>query len=156
MSEGPPKMPEGMTKLEYILLAEELGMQAEGLPFPGIDANAYAKMKADEANPDPNYPDTTTSIDERVRRLHEHGMNVVLGKNPESGNVYILPRDSDDIEKDGLFPKHLNVQSGMDPRLMKLIEASKKPLLKNLIVLPAEHKIKPSFQKKDIISPTEY
>jgi|SRR3989344_1834683 len=150
MSEGSPKSLEGMTKLEYILLAEELSRQVKGFPFPGISREARDKIKAGEEE-DPGY---ATPIDVLLERFQRHGMKVVLGKNPESGNIFILPRDSDDIEQDNLFPKHLDIHDGMDPKLIKLIEASKKPRLKNLIILPAEHKMKPSFQKKDIILPT--
>ncbi|MFA6519291.1 MAG: hypothetical protein WCT41_00470 [Candidatus Paceibacterota bacterium] len=129
MSEGIPNQ-EGMTKSEYLRLAVELSEQVEALPFFGIDEGAYQTMKKGEEEVDPDYPDTTTPIDARVARLQLHGMKIVLGKNPQSGMVYVLPGDSDDIENDGLFPRHLSLHSDMDARLKKLILANKKPSLK--------------------------
>lgn len=127
MSEGPPSKREGMTLAEYISLAEELSQNPEGFPFPGLNPDAYAKIKADEARSDPYHPDRTPSIEARMQHFRNQGMKVVLGKNPQSGDVYILPRGSDDIEQDALFPKHLDIHDGMDPKLVELIEASKKP-----------------------------
>lgn len=131
MSEGVPKPPEGMTKSEYLRLAVELSESPESLPFFGINDETYATMKKGEEEPDPDYPDTTTPIDVRIKRLQEHGMKVVLGKNPQSGMVYILPGDSENIEDDGLFPRHLDISSDMDPRVKKLILANRKPFLKS-------------------------
>ena len=90
MSEGSPKSLEGMTKLEYILLAEELSRQVKGFPFPGINSGARDKIKAGEEE-DPGY---ATPIDVLLERFQRHGMKVVLGKNPESGNIFILPPDT--------------------------------------------------------------
>jgi len=46
---------------------------------------------------------------------------VMLGKNPESGNVYILPRNSDNIEMDSISPRQLQLIEEMDERLKELI-----------------------------------
>jgi len=48
-------------------------------------------------------------------------MKVVLGKYPESGNVFILPAQSDDIVNDNLFPRHLQTNEMMGEKLKKLI-----------------------------------
>ncbi|MDB5244483.1 MAG: hypothetical protein JWN18_353 [Parcubacteria group bacterium] len=130
MSEGVPKQPEGITKSEYLCLAVGLSERAESFPFLGLDEKVYSKMKDDENNPNPDYPDTTTPIDERIERLHVHGMRVIIGKNPQTGMVYIMPADSVDIENDGLFPKHLAVREGMDPSLQQLVESNRKPFIK--------------------------
>jgi hypothetical protein len=125
MSEGPPKQrvesSEKMPVAEYILLAKELVESQEHFPFPGIDPQAYSKIKADEEEA----LGYSTPIDELLERFKNEGMKVVLGKHPESGNVFILPAQSDDIENDNLFPKHLLVSEEMDEKLKKLILARK-------------------------------
>ncbi len=121
MSEGAPKFEnEKMMKAEYIRLAEELSQHTESFPFAGVNENAYSEIKATE---DPVY---ATPIDVLIERFQKHGMKVVLGKNPQSGNVFILPGDSNNIEEDSLFPRHLDVSDDMDSGLKKLILANKK------------------------------
>ena len=130
MSEGSPTVSEKMKMSEYLRLAVELSEHPEAFLFFGIDDAVYQTMKKGEEEVDPDYPDTTTPIDARVARLQLHGMKIVPGKNPQSGMVYVLPGDSDDIENDGLFPRHLNIHDDMDPRIKKLILANRKPFLK--------------------------
>jgi hypothetical protein len=50
---------------------------------------------------------------------------VVLGEHPESGNVFILPLQSNDIAKDFVFPRHLQISEGMDEKLKRLILMNK-------------------------------
>jgi len=110
-----------MPVAEYVLLAKEIIERQETFPFPGIDPEAYSKIKVDEEQ-SPGY---STPIDELLERFRNEGMKVVLGKHPESGNVFILPAQSDDIENDNLFPKHLLPGEEMNEKLKKLILARK-------------------------------
>ncbi len=106
---------------KIIALAKELFESNETFAFFGIDLESYLKMKAGEAE-DPGY---TTPIDENIERFENEGMKVVQGKNPQSGNVYILPAGSTDIEMDSISPRQLKVKEGMDPRLKELILLSR-------------------------------
>ena len=108
---------ENVLRQEKISLAHELAESGEGFPFPGINPDSYEGMKADEEE----FPGHTTPIDELMKRFRDEGMKVVLGKNPDSGNVYILPQGSDDIENDGIFPRQLLITEDMDERLSDLI-----------------------------------
>jgi hypothetical protein len=112
------KMERNQSVGELVGLAKELVERQETFPFPGIDQESYAKMK--EA--DQEYPGYTTPIDELIARLKGEGMKVALGAHPESGNIYILPAGSNDIENDGVvFPRHLQASEGMDDDLKNLI-----------------------------------
>ncbi len=127
MQETPQEQPENdvfdpeQKKQELITLANELWQSGESFPFMGIGAVSYTKMKADENE----YPGFTTPIDDIISRLQNEGMKVVLGKNPLSGNIYILPVGSNDIESDGIMPRQLQLSEGMDERLKTLIIKSK-------------------------------
>ena len=98
-------------------LAKELSENLDDFPFSGITQEAYSRIKAVEEL----FPDYTTPIDTLIERLKNEGMKVVLGKDPTSGNAYILPAQSNDIQKDAIFPKYLQISETMDERLKKLI-----------------------------------
>ena len=119
MSENIPTNPEKEPprKERIISLAAELFKGGEIFPFSGIDPDSYLKMKAGEEE-DPGY---TTPINEIIERFRKEGMKVVLGKNPQSGNVYILPAASTNIKMDSVSPRQLQISEGMDERLTKLI-----------------------------------
>jgi hypothetical protein len=119
MSESiPTRSEKEPTRKERIIaLAIELDESQETFPFPGIDPESYAKMKADEEE----YPGYTTPIDELVESYAKKGITVMLGKNPQSGNVFILPRNSDNIEMDSISPKQLRIIEGMNEKLRELI-----------------------------------
>lgn len=104
-------------KEKIIALAAELHESGEVFPFAGIDPESYSKMKADEEE----YPGYTTPIDEIVERLKSEGMKVVLGKNPQSGNVFVLPAQSSDIEMDSISPRQLQLSEGMNKKLLELV-----------------------------------
>ncbi|MFA6416529.1 MAG: hypothetical protein WCW56_03570 [Candidatus Paceibacterota bacterium] len=105
---------------EMISLAESLSRSQEAFPFYGIEQVAYLKMR----ETDENYPGYTTPIDELIERLKEKGLKIVLGPHPESGNIFVLPADSDDIDRDSLSPYKLQVGEGMNDELKQLISAS--------------------------------
>jgi hypothetical protein len=102
-------------------LAKELSESRESIPFPGIDSEGYQKLKAN----DEEFPGFVTPIDELVKRFESEGIKVVFGRDPESGNVFILPFGSDDVENDSIFPKHLQVGEAMDSRLKELVLVSR-------------------------------
>lgn len=119
MSEGiPTRSEKEPTKKEKIItLGKELYESREVFSFSGIDPEAYSKMKADEEE----YPGYTTPMDELQERFKNEGMKVTLGKNPESGNVYILPAQSTDIEMDSISPKQLEINEEMGEKFKELI-----------------------------------
>jgi hypothetical protein len=123
MSEGiPTRSEKEPTKKERIIaLALELSEGHEVFPFSSIDPESYSKIKADEEE----MPGYATPIDELLERFKREGMKVVLGKNPQSGNVFILPSQSDDIENDSLFPRHIQISEEMNERLKELIALSR-------------------------------
>ena len=106
------------TKKEKIIaLGKELYESQEEFEFTGLTDEAFSKMRADEKE----YPGYTTPIGELMKKFSNVGMKVVLGKNPESGNVYILPVDSDNIEMDSISPKQLRINDAMSEKLKELI-----------------------------------
>ena len=104
-------------KEKIIALAAELYESGEVFPFTGIDSESYSKTKADEEE----YPGYTTPVDEIVKRFKSEGMKVVLGKNPQSGNVFVLPAQSDNIEMDSISPRQLQLSEEMNEKLRELI-----------------------------------
>lgn len=104
-------------RMEIVYSAMALVEGQENFPFTGIVAEEYDKMKATEDE----CPGYTTPIDELIERFKNEGMKVVLGDDPKSGNVYILPAQSTIIEMDSISPKQLQLSDRMNERLKKLI-----------------------------------
>lgn len=107
---------------EIIDLAIELSESQEAFPFPGVNPEDYAKIKADRDE----YPELFSPIEELMERFQSQGLKVVRGKDPSSINAFILPAESNDIENDSLYPRYLNIDAATDERLQKLIEMNKK------------------------------
>ncbi|MFZ2501038.1 MAG: hypothetical protein WAW90_03615 [Minisyncoccia bacterium] len=120
MSEGMPTRHEKKPSREerIIALAKELFESQETFPFLGVDPEGYLEMKAG----DEEAPGYTTPTDEIIERMKNEGMKIVLGKNPQSGNVYVLPAQSTDIEMDSISPKRLQISEGMNEKLKELIQ----------------------------------
>lgn len=120
MNERPPQNniedERSVSKGEIIRIAQELFEGGEVFPFPGLDPESYSKIKAEQEE----CPGYTTPIDELLERFNKEGFKVVL-KDPESGNVLILPQGSDDIYNDFLFPRNLSTEGNIDERLSTLI-----------------------------------
>lgn len=104
-------------KREFITLSKELHERGEVFPFPGINPDAYARMKAD----DEEFPGFTTPIDVLIERCLKEGIKVSQGQYPESGNAVILPAQSDDLRSDSILPKHLQISDTMDEKLKRFI-----------------------------------
>lgn len=117
MHEQPPKIEQTLTKEALLDVLKELSERTESIPFKGLDEEAYAKLKAEEEE----YPGMATPIDELLKRFDEQGLKVMLGKDPKSGNAFILPFESTDVEMDSVQPGSLKVREGMDPLLVQLI-----------------------------------
>jgi hypothetical protein len=119
MSEGIPfhYEKEPTRKEKIISLARELFESQENFPFLGVDPEGYLEMKTG----DEEAPGYSTPTDEILERMKNEGMKIVLGKNPESGNVYVLPAQSTDIEMDSISPKRLKISEGMNEKLTELI-----------------------------------
>ncbi len=106
-----------LIKREKMALAKELNESNETFSFPGITTESYSKLKS----LDEEFPGLTTPIDELIGRFKSEGIKVMLGKNPETGNIYILPLQSNNIEEDSIFPRQLQDDRVIDNRLKKLI-----------------------------------
>ena len=131
MSEGPPHLPifpdpnsHESRRKKIIDLALELS-ERPGFPFPGLARGVYERLKSDEAET----MGFATPIDTLIARFENEGVKVVLGKNPESGNVFVLPSQSNDIENDNLFPRHLNADGVIDEKFKELILLSRRQII---------------------------
>lgn len=105
-------------KREIIELARALSGGQETFSFPGIAPEFYSNMKAEELA----YPGFATPIDDLLERFKNEGFKIVLGEHPESGNVFVLPAQSDDIENDSVLLSRLQDVGVTDARLRKLIQ----------------------------------
>lgn len=99
-------------------LVEKINESSESLPFSGIDPEAYIRIK----KVDNEFPGYTTPIDEIIERCKKEGIKVVLGKYPESGNVFVLPAGSNDIEMDSIAPRQLTIGTVENEHLAELIQ----------------------------------
>jgi|AntDeeMinimDraft_6_1070357.scaffolds.fasta_scaffold05356_2 hypothetical protein len=117
MNESFPNKLEKNKKEQKIELARELDDSGEVFLFPGIKDESYQQLRSEEEE----FPGFVTPINTLLKRFVKEGMKVVLGKNSASGNVFILPADSNNIEADSLFPRHLKINSYLDKRVKKLI-----------------------------------
>jgi len=87
-------------------------------PFPGINQESYDTIKAEQEE----YPGYTTLIDELLEKFKAQGFKVVSSKYAGSGNVVLLPAESDDIYNDLLLLGNLSLGEDVDDRLKKLID----------------------------------
>lgn len=105
-----------------MILARELS----GVPFPGINPEAYARLKADVAGDEGRslYEISSPTIDELIERLKNEGMKVVLSRSADGTygrDIFILPAQSDAIQSDNLFPRHLQISGATGEKLQELI-----------------------------------
>ena len=98
-------------------LVKKITETGENIPFPGIHPRAYLRMKAT----DDKYPGYTTPTDTIIERCEKEGIKVVLGNHPRSGNVFVLPAGSDNIEDDSFAPHQLNIDNVKNNSLIELI-----------------------------------
>lgn len=60
-------------------------------------------------------------MDELIERFKQEGMKVSFSKDPGSGNIFVLPAGSNDVEGDGILVKHLSVDGDIDEDVLQLI-----------------------------------
>lgn len=112
-------------KRKELVLARALIERGEIFRFPGIDAEAYAKMKAEEEES----PGCATPVDKLIERFKNEGMKVLLEgpkiNDSESGNVFIVPAQSDDSTNDSIVPRHLELSGVANEQLRALILLNK-------------------------------
>lgn len=109
-------------KAQCIALAEKLEARKEAIPFPGVDEKRFAALLADLTPEDAEF----TGIDEAfmhelVKRFAQQGCRVLLTAHRKSGNFLVVPKDSTDIDKDSLRPKHFSAVGATDPEFQLLI-----------------------------------
>lgn len=75
---------------------------------------------------DDEFPGHTTPTDEITARCNKEGIKIVLGKHLDSGNVYVLPAGSDDIEMDSIAPHQLETGAVKNKYLSELIQLTTK------------------------------
>lgn len=122
MTERPPNSEHAREEKEkdkqhFVKLARELVEKGKTFPFPGIRPGIYAEMKAN----DEEFPGFDTPTDEKIERCNREGIKVAFGKDPTSGNIFILPVGSNDTASDGFTPRQLDIKDGMDQKLKELI-----------------------------------
>jgi len=103
-----------------VALAREVNEQQEKILFPGINSENYSRMKADEEE----FPGLATPIDDLIVRFKNEGMKVVLEKsrnNANTGNVFVLPVGSDNIEDDGILIEKLQIEESLSEKIRELI-----------------------------------
>ena len=74
-------------------LSAELIESNETFPFPGIDPEAYRKLKVDiEGDKEMSlYDISSPTLDELIERFQKEGMKITLGDTPKAGNVFMVP-----------------------------------------------------------------
>ncbi len=106
-----------LTPERYIALAERLSGYGESLPFPGLEAEQYEKLKAESEE----FPGFATPIDVLIERFKNEGMKVVV----EGSNAFILPAQSNDVENDSVLPYSLAITDDMDPNLKAFVTSAR-------------------------------
>ncbi|OGG53329.1 hypothetical protein A3C20_04790 [Candidatus Kaiserbacteria bacterium RIFCSPHIGHO2_02_FULL_55_25] len=103
----------------FMSSAAEMSESRESFPFPGIELEVHTKMIAT----DREFPGYTTPVDTLLDRCRGEGIRVMLGKNPESGNVYIVPAGRNEPDNEDMFilPRHLQINEMMDGDLRVLV-----------------------------------
>jgi len=107
-------------------LVVEINESGERLPFPGVRPEVYSAINEQ----DQEFPGYTTPISEIVARCKTEGIKIMTGRHPGSGNVYIVPAESTNVEMDGLTPYQLIADNTTNEQLKELIELT--ALFKNL------------------------
>lgn len=104
---------------EKIRLYKELVESGEVFDFKGLDPEWYEKMKKADEEDELGF---TTPTDELIQRAQEYGFRFIQGNGPDSGNVFIIPNDSEDIIKDSILVDRLDLNKTEDLRIRRLIE----------------------------------
>ncbi len=107
---------------EYLELIRELVSENRKFDFPGMSPDTYAKLQAEAGE----YSEYATPMDELVAKFNAEGVKVVPANDPHTAIALVVPYRTGDKIMDSLFPRHLEIIEGMDPKLKTLIELNKK------------------------------
>ena len=95
------------TEVEKLLTHAVEMTRHEVYPFISIKQEAFDKIHAE----DEEFPGFTTPIKVLRERMIKEGMKISLGAHPKSGNIFVLPGNSDDIENDSIPLKHIELNA---------------------------------------------
>lgn len=104
---------------EKIRLYKELIESGGVFRFPGIDPEQYIKMKQGDEE---DIYRIMTPTDTLIDRFSIHGVRFADIEFPESGNVLIVPNDSNDLVKDSTLLKNLDLKGVEDLKVRRLME----------------------------------
>ncbi len=108
--------------LERIIsLAQQIAEKGEVYQFPGIETKSHETLKAD----DDEYPGYTTHVDVILERMKSEGIKIVQANNPQSGNVFAMPAQSNDMS-DSILINHLQVSDHLTKEVQELLLLTKK------------------------------
>ena len=110
-------------KIQHIQeLIKRISESPAPLPLTALNQDVYKRIKEGEAD----LPPFITPIDDILDRCKSEGIKVVLGKNPNSGNFFILPAGSNDIEGDSFQHGLLSAVDVENQALKDLLKFSSK------------------------------
>lgn len=102
-------------------LVEKLAKEHEVLPYFPMNTEAYNNTKKDEKD-HPEILHFMSPIDDKLKRMQEQGIKIVLSdKNPQSGNVFVLPAESTDILADSIVLKFIDFDDTIPETLKELL-----------------------------------
>lgn len=107
-------------------LVEAIHESGESIPFPGIPADTLKQLQDDDEELLAMRPGSTTPIEQILERCTRVGMKLDLGPYPDSGNVFVLPADSDNIDMDSIQLSSLDTTQITDPKLLELVQLKSK------------------------------
>jgi len=88
----------------------------EIFPFTSIKQEFYDKMRA----ADDECPGYSTPIVEIKKRMEDEGMKISLGKNPGSGNIFVMPGKSDDFENDSIELRAIELNTVLSEKVEEI------------------------------------
>ncbi len=108
---------------EIVTLASIIEKTQEVFPFPGVDPEVYGRLKESEQEfVELGY---VTSVDDVITRIQLKGMKISLGKNPDKGEVFILPAEDAEVSSDSLFLHQLQTAGIVGTPLGELMKKVK-------------------------------
>ena len=120
-------------------LSAELIESNETFSFPGIDPEAYLKLKTDIAAAEGMslYDVSSPTLDELIEMFQNEGMKITLGDTPIAGNIFIVPAGRNDYYQPSRPPGVSNMvmqdHSRLSPKHLKTSEVKEK--LDELVLL---------------------
>ena len=124
-------------------LSAELIESNEVFLFPGIDPEAYRKLKVDiEGDKEMSlYDISSPTLDELIERFQKEGMKITLGDTPKAGNVFIVPAGQSNYYQPSRPPGVSNMvmqNYSLSPKHLQTSEVKEK--LEELILLKKQVK----------------